>query len=216
MHGPAPVLLSLLLVLPGLSAADPVVARVGEREVHFIKVVDREEPRTPTFVEIRPLLTYRGGEVTQGEALRHLQKQDPQLRNQIAQAQDDSIPARLLNAMAHRELLLAEATRMGFVIRPEILADLEGAARANLVGAARQLGLFPDQAIPPQAREDHVPELVATLLSNLLSGQQREVTPLGAMIYLLMARYPWEVYPAGLESAVAQIVARRQGLERAQ
>jgi parvulin-like peptidyl-prolyl isomerase len=156
--------------------------------------------------DARALLKYPRGEITQGEVLRHLQKQAPELRNQIAKSADDSIPARLLLSLAHRELLLADAERRGFVMRKDVQDGLTAAARRNLADAARQLGLMPVKG--DSART--VPKSVLILLSNMLTGQQREVTPLGAMSYALRARYPSSMFDDGLDSAVVRVEQARR------
>jgi hypothetical protein len=160
--------------------------------------------------DIKALVTYKDGEVTEGEALRQLQKEPPAMRSQIAQAQDDSIPARYLMSLTRRELLLAEAERRGFRIRPEVRNELILAARRNLKEAARQLSLMPVAGRNPTQA---IPESVSNLLTGMLTGQRREVTPLGPMSYALRARYPASTFAKGVDAAVARIEQGRRSAD---
>jgi hypothetical protein len=156
----------------------------------------------------RPLLQYRGGEVTRGEMLRYLQTQTPQWRSQLAQSRDDAVPARALRAVAHRELLVAETARRGWAVRDEVRQGLVDAAHQNLAAAARQLGLVTQG--PSADRHDAVAGAVSGLIERILSGAQREVTPLGAMSHVLRNQYPAEVLDDRLEQVVARVVELRQ------
>ena len=157
----------------------------------------------------RPLLRYNGGEVTQGEVLRHLQVQSPEARNQIAQSNDDTTPVNLLRSIARRELIVSEAEHRGWVVRKEVEMGLARAAHANLADAAHQLGLVGVSLASPSdsARQQRV----NALLADLLSGKQREVTPLGAMSYVLRALHESSISEKGLERAAAQAKATRSG-----
>ena len=83
--------------------------------------------------------------------------------------------------------------------------DLAQAVRQSLVDAARQLTLMPIAPAPNQTSDQAVAEAVTSLLSNILSGAQTEVTPLGLMSYLLRAQYPSRVVETELDEVVAQI-----------
>jgi hypothetical protein len=157
----------------------------------------------------RALLTYRGGEITTGEALRHIQQLPPDARNQIAQAYDDSIPARVVLGLAHRELLLAEVARRGWSVREDVRAPLATAARRNLAEAARQLGLMPDQIEGGNADESDIKAAASGLLSRMLAGEVREITPLGAMSYVLRGSYPVQISEEGINAAVQRTTEMR-------
>jgi hypothetical protein len=83
------------------------------------------------------------------------------------------------------------------------------AARQNLAGAARQLGLLPIQPAPDQGPEEAIGQAVDSLLRGMLSGERTEVTPLGAMSYVLRAQYGSGVYPEGIEEALARVTELR-------
>ena len=152
----------------------------------------------------RNLYSYRGGGVTRAEALREIQRMAPELRQQIASSRDDEVPLRFLRGMAHRELLLNDATRRGYTVRPEVRQGLVDAAHANLAETVRQLGLATDG--DPAA----IDERVTALLAGMLSGERREVTPLGAMSHVLREQYRWGVGDQQVEAAVRRTTELRQ------
>ena len=155
------------------------------------------------------MLRFRNGEVTRGEALMYMQQVPPNVRNQIAMAQDNSIGRQVLMSIARRELLLAETQRRGWAVRPEIKEQMTAAARRNLVDAARQLGLLQSGA-NAKASGPQTQASVDSLLARILSGQQREVTPLGAMSYVLREKYRAEINEPGVTAAAARIEELRK------
>ncbi|NJD19869.1 MAG: hypothetical protein FIA95_11395 [Gemmatimonadetes bacterium] len=159
----------------------------------------------------RPLMVYRGGSVTQGELLWYLQAQAPSLRAQVADAPDDEVPLRVVRGVAHRELLALAARSRGWAIPPERQEEAAAAARSNLVAAARQLGLLPVEAAPDELPADAVARSVDGLMSGMLTGTVREVTPLGPMSYLLRQGTGSGVVEAGLDEVVARMRSQREG-----
>lgn len=159
----------------------------------------------------RPLVAYQGGAVTQGEFLWFLQAQAPELRAQVAEAPDDALPLRVLRGVAHQELLVLAALSRGWTVPPERQEEAAAAARANLVGAARQLGLLPVEVGYDELPEEAVTRVVDGLLSGMLTGAVREVTPLGPMSYILRQGSGSRVVEAGLAEVVARVQELRGG-----
>jgi peptidyl-prolyl cis-trans isomerase C len=155
--------------------------------------------------ERTPLYRYQGGSVTQGAALRELQRMPPEARQQIAFSRDDEVPLHFLRGMVHKELLLIDARRRGYAIRPEVRQGLVDAAHANLAQTLRQLGLEPTHDGPS------VSERVDALLTGVLSGERREVTPLGVMSHVLREQYSWAIH----EPQLAGVARRIQELRTA-
>ena len=165
----------------------------------------------PEREETRPLLRYAGGSVTAGEVLWYLQSQPPLLRSKVAASRDDAIPDQILHMVAHKELLTADALRRGWTSPVEARERVSVAARRNLADAARQLGLMPLQVAPGEQPPDAVREAVAALLSDMLTGARREVTPLGVMAYVLRRRYPGRVVETGVDDVLGQVRTARAG-----
>jgi hypothetical protein len=186
-------------------AVDGAAARVRELAQNFRTSLTPEEAS-------RPLLRYEGGEVTEGQVLWYLQSQPPATRTQVAASNDQSIPDRILRAVADRQLLVLAAQRRGWSVQPEAMDRVAQTARRNLSDAARQLGLFPIVVAPGQQPAAAVHEAVSRLLAGMLSGEKREVTPLGVMSYILRRQYPGRVVEAGLDEVAARVGETRRGV----
>jgi hypothetical protein len=159
----------------------------------------------------RPLLRYKGGQVSEGAMLWYLQKLPPATRNQVAASHDSSIAERMLRAVEHRQLLVAAAVRRGWGVQPDAREQLAQRVRRNLADAARQLGLLPIVVSPGQGPAEAVQAAVAELLSDMLSGKRTEVTPLGVMSYVLRRQYPARVVEPGVEEVAARVGELRRG-----
>jgi hypothetical protein len=152
------------------------------------------------------VVTYRNGSVSRSDLLRYLQEQDPWNRGAIAES-GDSAASELLMSLAQRKLLAGEVTRRGITVRPEIEKGLATAAASNLAGSARMLSLLPKQGADTAGA---VPRAVDSLLARELSGQLRQVPPLGLMAYALRSSLPqWGISDAGVEAAVTQLRQKR-------
>jgi len=165
----------------------------------------------PEREETRPLLRYAGGSVTQGEVLWYLQSQPPVLRDRVAASRDDKIADDLLKIVAHRELLLADALRRGWSSPVEMRERVADSARRNLADAARQLGLLGYPVDPETDRTEAVRGAVNKLLSDILTGARREVTPLGVMSYVLRRHFPGRIVDEGVAEVVDGVRAQRGG-----
>lgn len=159
----------------------------------------------------RPLLMYRGGAVSEGEVLWYLQAQAPELRARIATDPDDAAALQALRAVTHRELLVAQALARGWSVPAGPRENIAAQARRNLLEAARQLGLAPLEPGQNQTVEDAAREAADRLLSDILTGERREVTPLGPMSYLLRLGHDARVFEANLGEAVQRIRELRGG-----
>ncbi|MGD2069219.1 MAG: peptidylprolyl isomerase [Gemmatimonadota bacterium] len=152
----------------------------------------------------RVLVFYEGGGVTLGEVRGYLQAMAPLARAQVAQAPDSTIPNRVLRAVTRRELLVSAAVSRGITVPEEQQRALAQAARNSLVEAADQLGL----RVRPDAGQDGgaaVETAVSTLLRGMLSGERREVTPLGVMSGVLRDQYEWRISESGLADVAARV-----------
>jgi hypothetical protein len=165
----------------------------------------------PEREETRPLLRYNGGSVTAGEVLWYLQSQPPLVRQQVAASRDGTIPDQILRIVAHKELLTMDALRRGWSSPVEMRDQAAASARRNLAGAARQLGLLGIEVPEGQHPTDAVRQAVTGLLSDMLTGARREVTPLGVMSYILRRQYPGRVVEPGVDEVVARIREMRAG-----
>jgi hypothetical protein len=103
--------------------------------------------------------------------------------------------------------LLTEARRRGFAVKKDVQQQLSTAAAHNLADAARQLGLMPVHGQDPTQA---IPRAVSTLIMSILSGERREVTPLGPMSYALREQYPSAVFDDGVTAAVSRLEQARR------
>ncbi len=167
----------------------------------------------PEREETRPLLRYNGGSVTQGEVLWYLQSQAPLVRMQIAASRDATIPDQVLRIVAHKELLTAAALRRGWSSPVEMRDQAAASARRNLADAARQLGLLGIEVPEGQHPQDAVRQAVSALLSDMLTGARREVTPLGVMSYILRRQFPGRIVQPGVDEVVARVQEIARGYD---
>ena len=116
-----------------------------------------------------------------------------------------------LRAIMHRELLVVEAARQGFRSTSTEAMGMAESARRNLAGAAKQLGLVPIVIGEDEDRRTAVGRTVTDLMTRLLSGEQRRVTPLGAMSYVLRVQFSHGVFESGVAEASRQVEAARSG-----
>ena len=158
-----------------------------------------------------PLMVYQGGAVTEAEFLWYLQARAPGLRTPLAEARDSSIAARVLLGVAHQELLAQAALARGWSVPQARQDELAAAVRSNLAAAARQLRLLPIEVRRDASPESAVPMAVDSLLSGILTGTAREVTPLGAMSYVLRLHTSSRVIDSGLSEVVARMASAGRG-----
>jgi hypothetical protein len=127
--------------------------------------------------ERRALVEWTGDEVTVGDVRQILQLESPQLRDQVAGADDEQV-ADFLESLARRELLVRAAEAEGLRPSRDSLDVLVEDARAQLRQATRMLGLLELDRAPGEDLEVAVARAVEGALSDVISGAT-QVVPLG-------------------------------------
>jgi parvulin-like peptidyl-prolyl isomerase len=127
--------------------------------------------------ERRPLVEWTGDAVTVGDVREILQLESPQLRDQVAAADDEEV-ADFLESLARRELLIRAAAAEGLRPSRDSLDVLVGDARAQLRQATRMLGLLQLDRAPGEDLEVAVARAVEGALSDVITGAA-QVVPLG-------------------------------------
>ncbi len=156
----------------------------------------------------RALVEYEGGELTVGELRMFLQTREPGYREQVGQATDEQIVDNLLKALTQRELLIAEARRVGIQPNQARQDSMMTMARTSFTEAARQLGLISIQRQEGESQEAAIDRTVTTLIQSILRGE-RDVIPLGGVSYTLRQQYPTEVVVEAVEKVVTQVETAR-------
>lgn len=169
-----------------------------------------EDPgvRLPPGAKRRPLATYEGGAVTAEECQTFLKSQTPRYRRQVQEVSDAQLEG-LLTDLARGELLVSRARAAGMEISPERRDSVSAQARAQLVGAADQLGLSGLQPEEGETRAQAVDRAVTELMREILADE-RDVVPLGALSYSLRRESGAEQYRVAF-SRVADAVSRARG-----
>ena len=152
----------------------------------------------------RALVEYEGGELTVGELRMFLQTREPGYREQVGQATDEQIVDNLLKALTQRELLIAEARRVGIVPNEVRQDSLTKIARVSFAEAARSLGLVNIQPQEGESGEEAIERTVTELLQSILRGE-RDVIPLGGVSYTLRQQYSAEVVQEAVDRVVTQV-----------
>ncbi len=165
----------------------------------------------------RALVSYRDGELSVGEFQDRLRETPRELAERLAEADADFVQD-ALSAFARREVLIAEAERLGH--RPDD-AWRDSAAQATrdaIREAAVAMGLADSVRVAAGGAEDSATEgspedvtreehgaRVLRVLGELLAGRRPGVQ-LGAVSFLLRSESPWEIR-AGQVSRIAEEIA---------
>jgi hypothetical protein len=163
----------------------------------------------------RPLVTFRGGELTVADVVTFMQSRNTQFRIQIFQASDEAIEQNLLLGLGQRKLIAERALERGLSVSEARQDSLTQELRTRLVEAARALGLSGIPVREGEAAEDARDRRVMEILREMLSGG-REVTPLGSFSFVLREHYASEVYPQGVARVMQRIAELRPDSSAAQ
>ncbi len=155
----------------------------------------------------RALVRYEGGAFTLGEYQAWIRARSPGIRSEIQQATDPQLE-RLLENLARTELLVRAAEEEGIEVSPERQDSLREVAREGLLQAARELGLVPVVVEEGESPKEAVQRQVGALLREIVMGT-RSVVPLGPVAFTLREARGAEIYPSGVQEAVARTEALR-------
>ena len=160
----------------------------------------------------RALVEWSGGRYTAGRLLELLRSEEFGLRERVANSSDDDVRV-LLQGRARRALLVQEARAAGLDPSPEHVDSLMVDARAQLLDAARVLGLLDLDRAPGEELRIAVTRVVQRALSSNLSGAT-PVVPLGLVAFQLREGVPTVLYDRGVGQALLEIgtVRARRGL----
>ncbi len=154
----------------------------------------------------RALASYRGGELTAGEVA-DLIRQQPDLQAAIPQAQDEQLET-MVKQMAHRELLLREASTRGVVVSPAETEAMRGSAREGIRGLLTNTGISGTRAPKGEARKAAVESQVKGIVTGAVAGT-RQVPPLGPLSAALRDSYKPEVNTAAIPRVVSKVTELR-------
>lgn len=148
----------------------------------------------------RPLVRYRGGELTLGEFRAWLMENPNDIFAQIQAASDTQLE-NLLQSLTRSELLVNEARSEGLEISAARRDSLSQGILAGVKGIARELGFFqiePQEGENPKTAADRV---VREILVQIVQ-QQRDVFPLQNIAFLLREQYGARIYQPGIQRTV--------------
>ncbi len=161
--------------------------------------------------ERRPLIEWTGDAVTVGDLRTVMQLESPQLRDQLAGADDEQVTD-FLQSLARRELLIRAAEAEGLRPSRDSLDVLVDDARVQLRQATRMLGLLELDRAPGEDLEVAVARGVEGALADVVSGAS-QVVPLGIVGFELREGRSVNISDVAVGQvilAVAEIRAARQ------
>jgi hypothetical protein len=153
----------------------------------------------------KPLVHYRGGQLTVQDYLRWVRALPPQYTSQL-KAGNDSMLIRFARILTQNVLLLREADSAKIVVSPLEWATMQRRYQAQLDTLKGEMGLdapdVTDSAVAA-AERDKVAELkVDRYFDQLIAGKQH-LRPLpSALATLLRDRLPYRVYDAGVNRSL--------------
>ena len=106
--------------------------------------------------------------------------------------------------LVRSELLAQKSIEMGFEVPADRVDSIRVTARRFLVGAARQMGLFPIRAQEGESRADAAERQVSETLRTILAGDQN-LTPIGAVSYSLRRVYEARVFTPSFPQVIERI-----------
>ncbi len=155
----------------------------------------------------RPLVGYRGGEVTAGELAEILQGRGGQMLEQLKEAPDDQVESSLKD-LATREILLNEARRRNLLPSAAAVDSIRSEARIAIRELLRSTG-FGHRRIPKGSGADAaIEQQVREVLQQIVAGQ-RPALPLGPLGSALRKNYDAEVNAASFQRVVERAKAIR-------
>jgi hypothetical protein len=155
----------------------------------------------------RELVRWEGGSFRAGELQELFQFEQPAVRERVVAATDEEVEA-FLRSLARRKLLVAEARRSGLEPSRERVDSLTEAARAQLLLAARTLGLTSLDQAPGEDRRVAVARAVRAALADNLAGATR-VVQLGLVRFQLREGVSIVVSAGGVGRSVIRIAQVR-------
>lgn len=180
--------------------------KVSDDAVAIVRAMAKDpDARLSSRAAQRPLVSYRGGALTVGQLQLMLQSgSDQQQFNQSVQGATDEQIKAFLHGLMQRDLLVAEARKVGLAPSEERVDSLVSSLRGELLEVAQQLGLRTVRRAPGEAMAAAVDRAVMQSIQDILSGS-KNVVPLGPISFQLRARRPLSVYDAGVRRVVAEV-----------
>ncbi len=151
----------------------------------------------------RPLVRFADGDLTISDYRDWVQFQDQRTRENIQNANDDQLES-MLNNLARERLLVLQAEEMGIQVSQARQDSIASAIRTGVRTVISQLGLELETTPGETPSNQAVLDAVQDLLRQVVQ-EGRQVIPLGGVGIALRGQMESEVYPAGLDSAVARI-----------
>lgn len=190
-----------------------VEERAGELNVVEGAVeVARDLARSPSIslsgrAARRALVEWTSGSLDAARYLELLRLEPPVFQEQVANGSVEALED-FLTALARRELILAEAERVGLTASPERVDSLAAEAASQIRDAARRLDLIPLDRAPGENLEPAVQRAVLGALEDNLSGANPPL-PLGPLSYQLRSGHAHSISNAGVGRAVLELGRQR-------
>lgn len=158
------------------------------------------------------LATYRGGELTTGEAALVLRAMDASSREMTVDFEGGA--EGMVRQLATREILLREARTRGVTLPPAALDSVRSGLRRMLGETLAQAGLHEQPALPAgEARDAAVRTRVRSLLRGMVLGEHPHLQRLGMLGSMLRADGA-KIFPETFPRVIERMVALRRGRPR--
>jgi hypothetical protein len=155
----------------------------------------------------RPLVEWGSGSLEAARYLQLLRLEPPVFHEQVAGGSVEALED-FLEALARRELILAEAEQMGLTASPERVDSLASEAASQIREAARRLDLIPLDRAPGEDLERAVQRAVLGALEDNLAGANPSIL-LGPLTYQLRSGHAHSISNAGVGRAVLELGRQR-------
>jgi hypothetical protein len=157
----------------------------------------------------RPLVSWSEGAYQVGELQELFQYEQPPMRDQVSGGTDQDLE-NFLRSLARRKMLVAEASRSGLEPERARVDSLAQVVRAQLLEAARSLGLTRLDQAPGEDRRVAVARAVRQALADNIAGATR-IVPLGLVGFQLRGGVPIVISGSGVGRAILRIAEVRAG-----
>ncbi len=160
----------------------------------------------------RALVSYKGGEITASEYLTWVRtRTTPSNRAQLAAMGDENLE-RLLESLAHNEVLLAEARKQGLEITQAERDSLSDEVRSQLAEAGRMTGLVGIEPQQGETREQAIERRVTAFIEAIIRGQQQALG-LGPLSFSLREAQGGEIFARAVPKVIETVQANRPALQ---
>jgi parvulin-like peptidyl-prolyl isomerase len=155
----------------------------------------------------RSLVTWEGDAYEVGELQELFQYEQPAMRDQVAAGTDEDVEG-FLRSLARRKMLVTEARRSGLEPDRARVDSLANMVRAQLLSAARMLGLTDLDQAPGEDRRAAVGRAVREAIADNIAGATR-IVPLGLVGFQLRVGVPVTISGNGVGRAMLRLAEIR-------